>query len=274
MESLKRFDERVARVESSLAVVVLLGMVFVASFQALISNIAERNVGWAHSMMDSLSWVDAFLQKATLWIAFLGASLATQKDKHIAVDLLPRLAPPRVSAVVRTVAAFGAGLIAFVLARVFFQACLVADGAVPFDYVVVTPDGSVHICDAPAALAGDRPGVLCALRAGLAALHVPISTGEGIAQLIAPVMFVVIGVRLVARGVNLALALSRGETPEPHHAQKTTDPATIDTPAHAPEKHASKHDDAKGSAAHGASKDDDSKEEDDDSKEDDSKGAG
>jgi TRAP-type C4-dicarboxylate transport system permease small subunit len=233
VEALRRFDERVARVEGALAVVVLLGMVLVASFQALVFNIAARNVGWAQTLVGSLSWVDGFLQKSTLWIAFLGASLATQKDKHIAVDLLPRLASPRVSAMLRVVASLGAGLVAFVLARVFFEACLIADAAVPFEYGAITPAGPGHVCDAAAgsAEAANRPGLLCAMRSGLALLHVPVSTGEGIAQLIAPVMFVVIGMRLLARAASLTLALSRGETPASHHAKKPADPATGDPPA-------------------------------------------
>jgi TRAP-type C4-dicarboxylate transport system permease small subunit len=238
VESLRRFDERVARIEGALAVVVLLAMVVVASLQALFFNIAERGVAWAQWLLEAMNWSDAFLQKGTLWIAFLGASLATQKDKHIAVDLLPRLTTPRTSAIFRAIASLGAGIIAFVLARVFFQACLIADESVPFEYEALTASGAVHICDAPADVAAklDKPDLLCALRAGLGALHVPVSSGEGIAQLIAPVMFVVIGVRLLARSAAIVLALAQGQVPEPHHAKKQTDPATIDTPAHEPEK--------------------------------------
>jgi TRAP-type C4-dicarboxylate transport system permease small subunit len=238
VESLRRFDERVARVEGALAVVVLLGMVLVASLQALFFNIAERGVDWAQALLESMSWSDAFLQKGTLWIAFLGASLATQKDKHIAVDLLPRLTTPRTGAIFRAVASLGAAVIAFVLARVFFGACVIADQAVPYEYEALTPTGPMHICDAPAEIAAKlhRPDVLCALRAGLATINVPVSSGEGIAQFIAPFMFVVIGVRLLFRTCALVLTLAQGGVPEPHHALKPTDPATIDTPAHEPEK--------------------------------------
>lgn len=261
MESIRRFDERVARVEGALAVVVLLGMVVVASFQALIFNIAGRNIAWAQAMVESLSWVDGFLQKCTLWIAFLGASLATQKDKHIAVDLLPRLAPARVSAILRVIASLGACVIAFVLARVFFEACLIADQSIPLEYAAVTPAGPGHVCDAAPGAAVDRPGLLCALRGALALFHVPVATGEGIAQLIAPLMFVVIGVRLLARALAIALALARGETPvAPHHAAKVTDPATIDTPAHEPAKAVGKEPaDTKQADEHGPSPDDESR---------------
>lgn len=220
MEALRRFDERLARVEGAIAVAVLLGMVLVASAQALFFNIADRGVGWARTVLDNMSWADVFLQKCTLWVAFLGASLATHKDKHIGIDLLPRLAAPRVGAIVRAVGCVGAGLIAFVLARVFFEACVIADQAIPFDYERLTPAGSVHVCDAPAEAVGPggRPSVLCAMRSALGVVGVPVSTGEGIAQMIAPFMFVAIGIRLLARAAGIGLALARGETPEPSHA--------------------------------------------------------
>ena len=236
MESLRRFDERLARVESALAVVVLLGMVLIASLQALFFNIAERGADWAQTLVESMSWADVFLQKATLWVAFLGASLATQKDKHIAVDVVPRLSTPKTSAIIRAIGSFGAGLIAFMLARVYLEACIVADQSLPLEYGALTPNGQVHVCDAPPELAAtlERPGVLCALRAGLAVLNVPITSGEGIAQLIAPIMFVVIGLRLLFRSGAIAVALSQGKVPEAHHGEKLTDPATIDTPAHEP----------------------------------------
>jgi TRAP-type C4-dicarboxylate transport system permease small subunit len=172
VKALERFDQGVARVEGAIAVLVLLSMVVVASLQALFFNIAERDVGWAQAALEAMSWADVFLQKGTLWIAFLGASLATQKDKHIAIDLLPRLASPKVSAVLRVVSSLGAGITALVLAKVFFDACLIADQAVPFEYEALTPTGQVHVCDAPADVAArmGRPGLLCALRAGLGAL--------------------------------------------------------------------------------------------------------
>lgn len=212
MGTYQRLDRAVARAEGAVAVVVMLSMVLVASAQALSFNIAERGVAWAQSLLESLSWADAFLQKSTLWLAFVGASLATYQDKHIAIDVLPKLASPRGRALMRIFASFAAGVIALVLARVFYQACLVADAAVPFDYEVLTPNGPAHVCDVAQSVLGRtaRPDVLCALRSGLAAIGVPVSSGEGIAQLIAPVMLVLIGVRLLGRSVVVALTLLRG----------------------------------------------------------------
>ena len=72
---LRRFDDGFARGESVLAAIVLLAMIFVAAAQALLFNIAGHDVAWAHAALDSFSWADEFLQKGTLWLAFLGATI-------------------------------------------------------------------------------------------------------------------------------------------------------------------------------------------------------
>lgn len=210
---IRRLDEGVARVEGGVAVAVLLAMVLVASAQALFFNVAEHDVAWARAALDGISWADTFLQKGTLWLAFIGASLATHQDKHIAIDVLPKLSSPRKAASMRAVAALGSGVMALVLGWVFYQACLVADAAVPFEYELLTSDGPAHVCDVAASdLQGaDRPAVFCALRAGFGFLGVPLSSGAGMAQLIAPLMFLAIGVRLLARCVSLVLHLARGD---------------------------------------------------------------
>jgi len=38
-------------------------------------------------------WGDSLLRNTVLWISFLGAARATAEDKHIRIDLLPRLLP-------------------------------------------------------------------------------------------------------------------------------------------------------------------------------------
>jgi len=221
--SYRRVDEAIARVESAVAVGVLIAMVLVASLQALFFNIAERNVGWAQSMLESLDWADAFLQKGTLWLAFIGASLATYHDKHIAIDVLPRLVAPPVRRVMRIVALTGAGAVAFLLAKVFYDACLVADQSVPFEYEVLTSRGPEHVCDAAPEELGTAtaPMLLCGVRGAFAAIGVPITSGGGAAQLITPLMFLVIGSRLWARAVIAGLtppsemAPSEGSEPSP-----------------------------------------------------------
>jgi hypothetical protein len=106
----------------------------------------------------------------------------------------------------RGFASLGTGVIAFVLASVFYQACLLADASTPFEYQVLSAEGAKHICDQPGS---ERPQLLCALRAGLGAVGVVVSSGGGVAQLIAPLMFVVIGIRLLARAWWIGFSLVR-----------------------------------------------------------------
>ena len=93
MQALKRFDDGIARGEAVLATLFLLSMILAASIQAVFRNLAGAEIEWANAALSSLEWVDPFLQKGTLWRAFLGASLATREGRHSGVDLLPRLAP-------------------------------------------------------------------------------------------------------------------------------------------------------------------------------------
>jgi hypothetical protein len=200
-----------------LASAVLLAMILVASLSALLFNVAERGVAWAARGLEAMSWADTFLQKGTLWLAFLGASLATHEDKHIAIDALVRVVSGRTSTILRMIAAFSAGVIACALALVFYRASLASDATLPFEYERITTHGRAHICDvAPRELGSStRPALLCAARLLLGALDVPISTGGGLAQLIAPVMLLVIGARLLARAVGLALTLTVSEPKRP-----------------------------------------------------------
>jgi TRAP-type C4-dicarboxylate transport system permease small subunit len=41
-----------------------------------------------------LAWAEPVLRMAVLWLALLGAMVATRGDRHIRIDLLPRLLPP------------------------------------------------------------------------------------------------------------------------------------------------------------------------------------
>lgn len=195
---------------------VLVAMVLVASLQALFFNIAERNVGWAQSVLENLDWVDAFLQKGTLSLAFIGASLATYHDKHISIDVLQRLMKPPVRRVMQIVGLVGAGAVAFLLSKVFYDACLVADASVPFEYEVLTSAGPKHVCDvSPTELGSSTaPMLLCGVRSAFTAVGVPITSGGGAAQLITPLMFLVIGVRLLARAVVTGLTPPGAEPSE------------------------------------------------------------
>lgn len=215
MKTLERFDEGIARGEAFLAAVVLVSMIGVAVVQATLFNIAERDVAWAHVALDHFAWADAYLQKGTLWLAFLGASLAAHGDKHIGIDVLAKLAPGRLAYLVKGVVGVVSGVVAFLLARVFLQAVLNSAAERPLEYEVLGAAGPVHVCAGSVrALAESgvvRPDVFCAVRWGLGALGAPVETPASAFQLVVPVMFAFIAVRLVLRGLRAFGGLARGE---------------------------------------------------------------
>jgi len=122
----------------------------------------------------------------------------------------------------------GAGAVAFLLAKVFYDACLVADASVPFEYEMLTSAGPKHVCDVPPAELGSStaPMLLCGVRSAFAAIGIPITSGGGAAQLITPLMFLVIGVRLVARAVITAI-----EPPQPESGAEATEPTKSESDA-------------------------------------------
>jgi len=106
MKVLRRIDEGIARLEGWLVVALVLGVVLVATLQTLLRNALDSGFEWAD---EAVRW-------ATLWIAFLGASLATHRKKHIALDVATRLLPRRLRRVVETMTGLGATVVAAMLA--------------------------------------------------------------------------------------------------------------------------------------------------------------
>ncbi|MCA9583341.1 MAG: TRAP transporter small permease subunit [Myxococcales bacterium] len=204
--ALKRFDDGLARGEAAIAGVVLLAMILLAFGQAVLSNLANHGVAFANAALESASWIDAVLQKGTLWLAFLGASLATHADKHIAIDALSRALPKRVAELMKALVSLGAGVTSLALAYVFFGAVRIAGMERPFEYEVLAQGGAVHLCDAGAAdlTASElsRPDFFCAVRSALNAISVPAETPVAALQFIVPVMFAIIGLRLFGTAVR------------------------------------------------------------------------
>jgi TRAP-type C4-dicarboxylate transport system permease small subunit len=76
--------ERVGRLIENLALVVILsGMILLASGQILLRNVFSGGFAWA----------DEALRLMVLWIAMIGAVVASREDRHISIDLLARVLP-------------------------------------------------------------------------------------------------------------------------------------------------------------------------------------
>lgn len=73
-----------ARLEDSILMLILVGMVLLAFTQILLRNIF--GIG--------LFWIDPLVRQMLLWVTLVGAMVATRKHNHISVDAISRYLPP------------------------------------------------------------------------------------------------------------------------------------------------------------------------------------
>jgi TRAP-type C4-dicarboxylate transport system permease small subunit len=187
---------------------VLILMVLVAGFQAAIRNLTRFDVQWANTMLTDLDWADSLLRKGTLWLSFLGASLATHHMKHINIDIMLRLAPPKPKYVMLTIAMLFAGLITLGMTKSFSDAVYLNLTERPVEYEMLSEDGkSMHICDGtPEAIAKlegvERPTGFCIGRTALGMIGIPAETPGAAFQLIVPIMLFIMGIRLLGHAIH------------------------------------------------------------------------
>jgi TRAP-type C4-dicarboxylate transport system permease small subunit len=91
--------------EDALLVVLLTALVGLSTAQILLRNLFETGLAWA----------DPLLRLLVLWLCLAGALAATRANKHIRIDVVSRLLPPRVAGLLdRITALFTAGVCALV----------------------------------------------------------------------------------------------------------------------------------------------------------------
>jgi TRAP-type C4-dicarboxylate transport system permease small subunit len=213
---LQRIDRSWARLEGALTVGVLILMVLTAGLQAGVRNLTRFDLEWANQLLTSLDWADSLLRKGTLWLAFLGASLATYYRKQIAIDSLLRMAPPKAKYWMLGISTLLAGIITLGLAYAFWAAVYLNLAERPVEYELLADSGPIHVCDASAAQLRDvtdldKPTVFCAFRSVLSVFGFSAETPGAAFQLIVPVMFFVIGLRLIGQGVGYLRVVRGGE---------------------------------------------------------------
>lgn len=100
MKIIRSISNSLAFIERAVIILLLAMMVALAFLQVILRNVFSTGYLWA----------DPLLRHAVLWIGFLGASLATQQEKHINIDLITRFLRPRVTNIVRIVTNLFAGI--------------------------------------------------------------------------------------------------------------------------------------------------------------------
>jgi TRAP-type C4-dicarboxylate transport system permease small subunit len=100
-------DRAFAVVIEVLLVLFLIGMVGLVAAQVVLRNVFGSGI----------SWSDVAARNAVLWVAFLGAMLATRVRSHVAIDVLTRFLPRVPRNAVRVALDAFACTVAFLLAR-------------------------------------------------------------------------------------------------------------------------------------------------------------
>ncbi len=93
MKFLNFIDEIISKIETALVIILLSLMVIVGFVQVLLRNLFQTGFLWA----------DPLLRYAVLWIAFIGASIATYEDRHINIDVLTRLLIPKLKRLISVI---------------------------------------------------------------------------------------------------------------------------------------------------------------------------
>jgi len=216
LDSLRRIDDRWAKFEGWLTVLVLILMVFVAGFAAGVRNLTRFDVGWANALLNDMDWADSLLRKGTMWLAFLGASLATYHRKHINIDMLLRIAPTRLKYIMLSVGTVIASILTVGLVICFSAAVYLNLTERPVEYELLGTDGrSMHICDATPQQLHDvqdlsRPTIFCMSRWVLSWVAVPAETPGAAFQLIVPLMLVVVALRMFGQAMGYGGVLLGG----------------------------------------------------------------
>ena len=86
-----RINSFLNRLEDTLLVFLLVLMVILAFLPILFRNVIATG----------LIWIDPLLRHLVLWVALLGASLATRQERHIKIDLLSHYLPAKKQRVVQ-----------------------------------------------------------------------------------------------------------------------------------------------------------------------------
>lgn len=79
-DSLRRWDDAIARWEKALVAVMLSTMIILALLQVLLRN----------AFATGISWGDPLVRNLVLWVGFIGATMATKEGKHINLDVVSR----------------------------------------------------------------------------------------------------------------------------------------------------------------------------------------
>lgn len=85
MKVIRGIDSTLGKIAAALLVTLLAVMLFMAFTQVVLRNLFST----------SILWGDVFLRHVVLWVAFLGAIVASGEKRHITIDALTKILPDK-----------------------------------------------------------------------------------------------------------------------------------------------------------------------------------
>ncbi|HEY9766663.1 MAG TPA: TRAP transporter small permease subunit [Chroococcales cyanobacterium] len=108
LKPLHHLDRYVKGLEACLIVVFMSAMLLLGTTQILLWNLFHQG----------LAWIDPLLRHLVLWTAMIGGTMATSADRHLNMDVLPRLLSSRVKKITDILVDLAAAGVVGVLAAV------------------------------------------------------------------------------------------------------------------------------------------------------------
>lgn len=106
MKSVRKLHGLLLKIESLVLMALLISLIVIAVVQVLMRNVFDGG----------LLWADAYARISVLWIAMLGAMVASRHQNHIAIDIVARHLPETWKRVLARISNASTSLICFVIA--------------------------------------------------------------------------------------------------------------------------------------------------------------
>ena len=98
-----KLDNKISRLETVLITILLTLMILMAFSQIVLRNFFATGIDWG----------DALVRYLVVWVAFIGAAVATREGKHITIDLLSHWLTGARSIAIQALSCFFSTVISF-----------------------------------------------------------------------------------------------------------------------------------------------------------------
>ena len=105
MKTWEKLDTNISKIETVLITLLLSMMILMAFSQIVLRNFFATGIDWG----------DALVRYLVVWVAFIGAAIATREGKHISIDLFSRWQKGSGSTAVKILSCFASAVISALL---------------------------------------------------------------------------------------------------------------------------------------------------------------